>query len=119
MWFVIITYAYISRYFSFWQNFRLSITISLYTGRVNISRSCFYEYLDELKSYGAEIEYCRKIKSYYYLNDFSIEFEIKIADKTILSNDKLNNIFGGNNKKITPYFIMDGDGLYLSVNQEK
>lgn len=37
--------------------------------RINVSKSTVYEILDVMKIMGAEIEYCPKRKSYYYLSD--------------------------------------------------
>ncbi|MBS3771790.1 MAG: HTH domain-containing protein [Bacteroidales bacterium] len=45
--------------------------------KVNIARRTLYEYLDQLKSLGAEIAYSRTIQSYYYVNDFNFQLRIK------------------------------------------
>jgi predicted DNA-binding transcriptional regulator YafY len=45
--------------------------------KVNIARRTLYEYLDQLKSLGAEIAYSRTMKSYYYENDFNFQLWIE------------------------------------------
>ncbi len=40
--------------------------------RLNISRATVYRYLNELKHFGAEIEFCRHRNSFIYQNDFKL-----------------------------------------------
>lgn len=44
--------------------------------KLNISRAVFYFRLDDLKALGAEIQYDRIQKSFYYINDFKMEIKI-------------------------------------------
>ena len=65
-----------------------------YAAKLSISRSSFHNYIDDLKTVGAEIEYNRIKNCYQYLNDF--EFEIKIK-KSLLPSDEMRKMHGGNN----------------------
>ena len=76
--------------------------------RLNISRSCLYDYINKLEDYGAEISYSRSSQSFYYKNDF--EF------KLIIQTGTMNKIFGG--KKIFRPIFLDGVRLRLK-NQNK
>lgn len=60
-----------------------------------ISRSSLYTYLEKLKDYGAEINYCKQSHSFRYANDF--RFKI-----TIETND-MQKVLGGTQPKNT-YF---------------
>jgi len=64
-----------------------------YADRLKISRSSFHNYIDDLKTVGAEIEYSKARNCYKYINDF--EFEIKIK-KSHLSLEEMGKISGGN-----------------------
>lgn len=46
--------------------------------RLNISQRTVQNYIDELRMFGATILYDRNRNTYYYTNDFSIEFHLKI-----------------------------------------
>ncbi len=39
--------------------------------RLQISRATFYRCLDDLRDFGAEIDYCTMTQSYYYREDFN------------------------------------------------
>ena len=45
--------------------------------KTGLARRTLYEYLYQLKAFGAEISYSRSIQSYYYLNDF--EFSLWVG----------------------------------------
>jgi predicted DNA-binding transcriptional regulator YafY len=44
--------------------------------QLHISRSHLYNLIGELKDYGAKIKYCRKRKTFLYLDDFDISLHI-------------------------------------------
>jgi DNA-binding IclR family transcriptional regulator len=60
--------------------------------RMQIARSTVYELVDCLRFFGAEVEYCRVRKTFYYIGDkkFNIGFE------------SIKNIKGG--KKIEEFY---------------
>ena len=45
-----------------------------FADKLGISRSSVYDYINELRKFGAEIDYCRKRFSFYYLEDFKLIF---------------------------------------------
>ena len=45
-----------------------------FAARLNLTRSCLYRRLDDLKSVGAPIKYCRFSKSFYYEEPFRLPF---------------------------------------------
>ena len=73
-----------------------------YAHRVNISRSSLFNYIDELKGMGAQIEYSRSLNSFIYLNKFVLEIKIES-----LSDEKLKNIFGGFNIYFREFNYLD------------
>ena len=77
---------------------------------LNISKSKLYELLDDLKSFGAEVKYSRKEKTFYYTD--SSKLEVKFSLK-LIRKEEIINIRGGS-KFLLPYFFMDGTPLYLS-----
>jgi predicted DNA-binding transcriptional regulator YafY len=44
--------------------------------KAGISRSSLYEYLSELKSFGADIQYSRRIRTFYYTSPFHFKLYI-------------------------------------------
>ena len=66
-----------------------------YALKLGISRSCLFNYIDDLKLSGAEIKYCRSLNRFIYLNYF--EFEIRIKSEVICKKE-MSKIFGGINK---------------------
>jgi hypothetical protein len=65
-----------------------------YVKKLNISRSCLFNYIEELKKAGAEIEYCRYSNSFVYLNEFVFEIRIK---SEVICKKEMYKIFGGIN----------------------
>ncbi|PCI33330.1 MAG: hypothetical protein COB60_07875 [Flavobacteriaceae bacterium] len=61
-----------------------------YAHRVNISRSSLFNYIDELKGMGTQIEYSSSLNSFIYLNKFVLEIKIES-----LSDEKTKSIFVG------------------------
>jgi biotin operon repressor len=56
--------------------------------RLGISRRSVFNYLDKLRCYGAEIDYCPVRKSFFYVND-------KRPQLPIISKQNANKIQGG------------------------
>lgn len=50
--------------------------------KLHISRRTLYKLLDELKSYGADIEYDRNRRCFYLTKEINIKFEITKKDST-------------------------------------
>jgi transcriptional antiterminator len=59
---------------------------------LKVSDRSLYLLLDQLKAYNACICYCRKRKTYYYLNDFEIQVFVSVK---VLSDNEVTNVFGG------------------------
>lgn len=60
-----------------------------FSEKLGISERQLYRLLDELKSYGLPIEYCRTRQSYYYCRE--VEFEISFA----IREEGRGRVFGG------------------------
>ena len=60
--------------------------------RLNLKRSQLYEVLDLLKIQGAPIKYSRKLKTFYYADDFNLEIDLKVK---VLSGNEVRRIYGG------------------------
>jgi len=73
-----------------------------YANRLNISRSCFFNYMEDLTDAGAVIEYSRVANKYHYLNEF--EFEIKIKASNI-SEEQMDKIKGGQINFVQSFFL--------------
>ncbi|MCB0650808.1 MAG: HTH domain-containing protein [Saprospiraceae bacterium] len=58
--------------------------------KLDVSLRTVYNLLDGLKSFGAEICYCRERCSYYYENEIKFQFDI------VLSMEDRKNMKGGN-----------------------
>ncbi len=52
--------------------------------KLNISRRQVYNWLDELKSLGLEIEYCRALQSFVYLKQYQVNISLDIKELTAL-----------------------------------
>jgi hypothetical protein len=63
--------------------------------RLSLKKSQLYETLDVLKIYGAPVKYSRKLKTFYYENDWSMEINLKVK---ILTQNEEQKIFGGRKK---------------------
>jgi predicted transcriptional regulator len=60
--------------------------------RLSLKKSQLYETLDVLKIYGAPVKYRRKLKTFYYENDWSMEINLKVK---ILTQNEEQKIYGG------------------------
>lgn len=83
-----------------------------YAAKLDISRSTLFNYIEELKIAGAEIEYSRTLRRFVFLNDFV--FEIKIKSKT-LSNEEMKVLCGGIVIKSIPSNFLYCNKIYLPV----
>jgi len=69
--------------------------------RLSVSRSALYRKIDELNSYGAEIQFCRTRNSFYYGGDIVIDifFRPKLLAETTgieeMNVEEMKNISGG------------------------
>jgi DNA-binding transcriptional ArsR family regulator len=59
--------------------------------RLQLSRRTLYNHLDELRDFGANIEYCRQRETFEYLEQF--DFCLTIELNTIRGGAKNNNNF--------------------------
>ena len=57
--------------------------------KIGVSERTIYNLLDDLRSIGAEINYCRERPSYYYVNEVKFRFTL------ILSEDDQEKLNGG------------------------
>ncbi|MBI5540702.1 MAG: HTH domain-containing protein [Bacteroidia bacterium] len=46
-----------------------------------VSRSMLYNYIEEIKTLGAQIKYNRTIKTFYFENNFDITIDIKFQSR--------------------------------------
>ena len=65
---------------------------------LGLSKSQLYYYLDFLKEKGAEIEYCRKSRTYYYKN--IVEVDVKLSVRVMEENELVKLNAGFTNKYI-------------------
>ena len=68
--------------------------------RLSISRTMLYELIDELKTYGIEIKYCRTRCSFYYNSNVLLNIHFSVTE--IDDPEELRNISGGS--KIFSFF---------------
>ncbi|HAF27426.1 MAG TPA: DNA-binding protein [Bacteroidales bacterium] len=62
--------------------------------KLNISKRQLFRTIEELKDYGAPIEYSRSLKTFFYQKEF---FEIKTNFSIqFITDGEKKNIFGGN-----------------------
>jgi len=59
---------------------------------IGLSKRQLYYYIDFLKDYGAEIEFCRKTNSYIYKNIVEVEAQLSIK---VMSEDEMLNLNAG------------------------
>jgi hypothetical protein len=62
--------------------------------KMNMSRSAFYDFLDEVKLLGAEIAYCAARKTYYYEKPWNF----------IIGNPSQEKTYGGYSTSIQPFW---------------
>lgn len=55
--------------------------------RIDLSKSSFYNYMEELKQLGAEIKYCRTCQCFKYTNNFKL--------KVTIETNEMTKVFGG------------------------
>jgi bacteriocin-like protein len=67
---------------------------SRFAKSLNISRSTLLLNLQELKSIGIPIAYCRFRRSYFYSTPGKVDIRF---EKEVLNNEELNKISGGTN----------------------
>lgn len=84
--------------------------------KLEISRSRFYEFLEELKLMGVPVEYNKDMKSYSYSSpgEFKIGFE---SNFEVISESSMSSIRGGKGRSvfILPQSINNGHDLcYVS-----
>lgn len=60
---------------------------------IGVSRSNLFKMFNELKYAGAEISFDSKNITYYYRNDFTIDFRINIQNSKVLEFNDLEKIF--------------------------
>jgi biotin operon repressor len=82
---------------------------------VGLSRSSVFNYLDTLRSLGAEIDYCEFRKSYFYINDTRPRLPILSAANSELyqGGKTFSNFFFG-----SPKFLDWGVSPLYQVNQQ-
>jgi len=59
--------------------------------RIDLSKSSFYNYMEELKQLGAEIKYCRTCQCFKYTNDFKLKVTIETNEMTKILGGQQNN----------------------------
>jgi len=66
-----------------------------YAKNLNISRSCLFNYIEELKYIGADVVYSRELNKYIYLNNFNFEIKYEFSLTEI---EEMKKIKGGMKK---------------------
>ena len=59
--------------------------------RIDLSKSSFYNYMEELKQLGAEIKYCRTCQCFKYTNNFKLTVTIETNEMTKILGGQKNN----------------------------
>ena len=62
--------------------------------RANLSKSTVYEIIDLMKSMGAEIEYCKSRRSYYYVVEKTLRIGFVAKQKVYGGQSKVSDFFG-------------------------
>ena len=79
---------------------------------VGLSRSCFYNYIEEIENFGAEVSYSRSARCFSYQNSFNLKLEI--------NNDGMTQIFGGkNSRNFLPSTKNGRKGFMFGVSNEE
>ncbi len=84
-------------------------TPSEFAEKLHISRSKLYELLDTLKSFGKEIKYDRKQKTFCYTDRSKLDINFSLK---LINQEGVKNIYGGS-KFLLPSFFLDGTPLYF------
>jgi len=82
--------------------------------RLSISRTTLYEIIEELKTYGIEVKYCRTRCSFYYNGEAFLNIHFSVTE--ITDPEELKNINGGAkifSSFLLPSEIADGDVVSL------
>ncbi|WP_340066804.1 HTH domain-containing protein [Ascidiimonas aurantiaca] len=83
--------------------------------QMGISERKVYQLIEELKDLNANIRYSRRLKTYFYENEFKLVVNISV---TILSDDELTEVFGGSFflKKVLPckFYAVDNSKLAIT-----
>ena len=74
--------------------------------RLNLKRSQLYEVIDLLKIQGAPIKYSRKLRTFYYSNEYNLEISLKV---NVLSGNEVKRIYGGKVKIFINKFILSDE----------
>lgn len=72
--------------------------------KMDLSRRAIFVLLEQLKDFGAEINYSRKNKTYHYCEDFELRINISVS---VISNDELSQIFAGS------YFLTENPSVHV------
>ena len=62
--------------------------------RTNLSKSTVYEIIELMKSMGAEIEYCKSRRSYYYVEEKTLAIGFVEKQKIYGGKRKVSGFFG-------------------------
>jgi len=82
--------------------------------KLEISRASLYNYIDDLKNIGAEVEYNRSSQHFFYKNGFNLKI---IIEKNLLDEIEMKNTKGGNSFiYFSPSIFLDGKKLCLYDN---
>jgi len=70
---------------------------------LEISRAYLYNYIEDLKNIGAEVEYNRTSQHFFYKNEFDIKI---VIEKILLNENEMGKTKGGNsfNFFLRPFF---------------
>jgi len=72
--------------------------------RIDLSKSSFYNYMEELKQLGAEIKYCRTCQCFKYTNNFKL--------KVTIETNEMTKVFGGQQSNLQ-VFDFELDKLFF------
>jgi len=73
-----------------------------YAKRLSISRSCFFNYKENLENAGAVIDYSRILNKYVYVNNFEFEININYSEVT---ECEMRKIKGGQSFFVKSIFL--------------
>lgn len=109
---------YIERLKRMDQLIRLKATgdSKVFANKLGISRSMLMEYLREMRDLGAEIEYCRYSRRYYYANNCKLVMGFKYTGKSLSDDEQASVIGGGTNyfeKIYTSPVLLDSPTLHF------
>jgi len=76
--------------------------------RIDLSKSSFYNYMEELKQLGAEIKYCRTCQCFKYTNDFKL--------KVTIETNEMTKVFGGQQSNLQA-FDFELDKLFFETEE--